>query len=62
MDEDYKRFCRKCNWNDPDRGCACPPYEEVFQCKMYAYYNPEDVAKFENEMEEWMRRNGENIL
>ena len=44
--DDEKRFCRKCNWNDCDYGCTCPPNEEVYQCEMYMYYHPDEVAEF----------------
>ena len=27
--DDYDKFCRKCNWNDPDYGCTSPSGEEV---------------------------------
>lgn len=53
MDSDYKKYCLRCSWNDSHYGCTCPPYEEVYQCKMYAYYHPEEVAKFEESMEKF---------
>lgn len=43
---DEKRFCSKCNWNDCDYGCTCPPNEEVYQCEMYMYYHPDEVNEF----------------
>ena len=49
---DEKKFCRKCNWNDYDYGCCCPPHEEVYQCPMYMYYHPEEVEEFNKSMEE----------
>lgn len=51
---DAKNFCNNCGWNDCDYGCTCPMGEEVYQCKMYMHYHPDEVKKFENEMEEWM--------
>lgn len=44
--DDEKRFCMKCNWNDCDYGCTCPPHEEVYQCEMYMYYHPDEVNEF----------------
>lgn len=55
MDEDYKRFCMKCGWNDEDYGCTSPG-DWVYQCPMYAYYHPEEVAEFEKAMEEWAKQ------
>lgn len=56
MDEDYKRFCMKCGWNDEDYGCTSPRNEAVFQCPMYMYYHPEEVEQFEKDMEEWAKQ------
>jgi len=56
MDEDYKRFCLKCGWNDEDYGCTSPRNEEVYQCPMYMHYHPEEVEKFEKAMEEWAKQ------
>lgn len=55
MNDDYKKFCMNCGWNDSDFGCSCPPYEEVYQCPMYMHYHPEEVEKFEKSFEEWVR-------
>lgn len=30
MDDDYRRFCLKCSWNDSDLGCASPRGEEIW--------------------------------
>ena len=54
---DEKRFCSKCNWNDCDYGCTCPPNEEVYQCTMYMYYHPDEVAKFEKYVREGVTQN-----
>lgn len=54
--DDYKKFCMKCGWNDPDFGCMSPPHEEVYQCDMYRYYHPEEVKEFENQMKDWIER------
>ena len=51
--DDYIKFCSKCSWNDPDYGCSCPAFEEVFQCDMYIYYHPDEYAEFIKSMEEW---------
>ena len=51
--DDYRKFCMKCGWLDPDYGCMSPPYEEVYQCPMYMFYHPEEVKKFEEAMEKW---------
>lgn len=48
--DDYKYFCVKCGWNDPDYGCTCPSGEEVWQCPMYIHYHPEEVAEFNEHM------------
>lgn len=53
MDDDYKRFCLKCSWNDADLGCTSPRGEEIWQCDMYRHYHPEEVKEFEESMEEW---------
>lgn len=58
--DDEKRFCSKCNWNDCDFGCTCPPNEEVYQCEMYMYYHPEEVAEFNKSMKEWSEKKNEN--
>lgn len=52
MDNDYKRFCLKCNWNDPDQGCSVDPRERVYQCPMYMHYHPEEVKEFEDSFNE----------
>ena len=57
MDEDYKRFCLKCGWNDEDYGCTSPMHEAIFQCDMYRHYHPEEVRQFEKDMEEWAKQN-----
>lgn len=54
MEDDYKKFCMKCNWNDSDFGCSCPSGEEVYQCDMYMHYHPDEVKEFEKSMEEWV--------
>lgn len=56
MNDDYKRFCMKCGWNDADYGCISPSHEEVFQCPMYMHYHPEEVKQFEKDMEEWAKK------
>ena len=53
MDEDYKRFCLRCGWNDPDFGCVSPMHEAVWQCDMYRFYHPEEVKQAEKEMEDF---------
>lgn len=55
MNDDYKKFCMNCGWNDSDFGCICPSGEQVYQCVMYMHYHPEEVEKFERCMEEWGR-------
>ena len=57
--DDYKQFCMKCGWNDPDMGCSSPSSEEIYQCPMYMHYHPEEVAQFERDMEEWAKRESE---
>ena len=47
MDDDYRKFCMKCAWNDSDLGCASPRGEEVWQCPMYIHYHPEEVKELE---------------
>lgn len=54
MDNDYKRFCLKCSWNDPDQGCGVNPYERVYQCPMYMHYNPDEVKEWEKDCEAWL--------
>jgi hypothetical protein len=44
--DDYKRFCLKCGWNDLDYGCTSPSGEDVYQCPMYIHYHPEEVKEF----------------
>lgn len=51
--DDYDKFCRKCNWNDPDYGCTSPSGEEVYQCELYIHYHPEEVELFNKSMEAW---------
>ena len=58
--DDYKKFCMKCSWNDLDYGCSCPAYEEIYQCPMYMYYHPEEVKKFEEAMEKWIKQKAES--
>ena len=53
--DDYKKFCMKCGWNDPDMGCQSPSGEDVYQCPMYMFYHPEEVKQFEEDMERWMK-------
>lgn len=53
--DDYKRFCMKCHWNDCDYGCTCPDNEEIYQCPMYMYYHPDELADFEKSINEWCR-------
>lgn len=55
--DDYRRFCLRCGWNDSDYGCISPSGEEVWQCPMYQHYHPEEVEQFNQEMEEYYRRN-----
>lgn len=50
IDDDYRRFCLKCGWNDPDYGCTSPSGEELWQCDMYIHYHPDEVAKFNEVM------------
>jgi len=54
--DDYRKFCTKCGWNDPDYGCVSPPGEEVYQCPMYIHYHPEEVEAFNRSMEEWVSK------
>lgn len=54
MDKDYKKFCLKCSWLDSDYGCTCPIDESVYLCPLYMYYHPEEVEKFNKEMEDWV--------
>lgn len=58
-DEDYRKFCLRCGWNDSDYGCTSPSGEEVYQCPMYIHYHPKEVEEFHKSMEEWCneRRN-----
>lgn len=56
MDDDYRRFCLKCSWNDVDMGCTSPRGEEIWQCPMYIHYHPEEVKEFEKSMEEWVKQ------
>lgn len=56
LDDDYKRFCMKCAWNDADYGCTSPAGEEVYQCEMYMHYHPEEVRQFEKDIQEWAER------
>lgn len=56
MMDDDKRFCSKCNWNDCNYGCTCPPNEEVYQCVMYMHYHPNEVNEFNKAMEEWANK------
>ena len=53
---DYRRFCLNCGWNDSDYGCTSPSGEEVWQCPMYIHYHPEEVKKFNDDMKN--RTNG----
>lgn len=55
MEDDYKKFCMNCSWNDSDFGCTSPFAERVYQCDMYMHYHPEEVKEFERCMEEWVR-------
>ena len=48
--DDYKRFCLNCGWNDSDYGCISPSGEELWQCPMYIHYHPNEVNKFYNNM------------
>lgn len=50
--DDYREFCMRCSWNDPDYGCISPQGEELWQCKMYQYYHPEEVERFEKSLDE----------
>lgn len=54
MDNDYIRFCMKCNWNDPDQGCTSDYSERVYQCPMYMHYHPEEVKEWEKDCIAWM--------
>lgn len=60
MDDDYKRFCLNCPWNDSDLGCTSPSGEEIWQCDMYRHYHPEEVKEFEKSMEEWAKQKTES--
>jgi hypothetical protein len=51
IDEDYKRFCLKCGWNDLDYDCISPSGEEVWQCPMYIHYHPDEVEMFNKSLE-----------
>lgn len=55
MDDDYKRFCLRCGWNDPDFGCVSPMHEAVWQCDMYRFYHPEELKQAEKEMEDFLK-------
>ena len=52
MDDDYRKFCMKCAWNDADLGCTSPRGEEIWQCPMYIHYHPEEVKEFDKTMGE----------
>lgn len=54
MDSDYKRFCLKCSWNDPDQGCSSDFNERVYQCPMYMHYHPDEVKEWEKDCEAWL--------
>lgn len=56
MDNDLKRFCLKCYWYDVDYGCISRLDEAVYQCKMYMHYHPEEVIKFNEEMDKWCNK------
>ena len=60
MDDDYRKFCMKCSWNDSDLGCTSPSGEEIWQCPMYIHYHPEEVKEFEQSMEEWAKQKSES--
>lgn len=53
IDDDYRRFCLNCGWNDSDYGCTSPSGEELWQCPMYIYYHPSEVEKFNDDMNKW---------
>lgn len=53
LNDDYKRFCLKCNWLDTDFGCISPYGEEVYQCPMYIHYHPDEVEEFEKRLKEY---------
>ena len=57
-----KKFCNKCGWNDCDYGCTCPPNEESYQCPLYIYYHPEEVAEFEKYVKEGVKKNEQKNL
>lgn len=52
IDDDYRRFCLKCGWNDPDYGCTSPSGEELWQCDMYIHYHPDEVEEFYKSLDE----------
>lgn len=52
-EDDYRRFCLHCGWNDSDYGCMSPKHEAVYQCPMYMHYHPEEVKQFEEEYKKW---------
>lgn len=58
--DDYRKFCMKCGWHDPDYGCTSFIQEAVYQCPMYMYYHPEEVKKFNAAMEEWIKQKAES--
>lgn len=60
MDDDYRKFCMKCAWNDSDLGCTSPSGEELWQCPMYIHYHPEEVKEFDKSMEEWAKQKAES--
>lgn len=51
--DDYRKFCMKCGWLDPDYGCTVDMREVVYQCPMYMFYHPEEVKEFDEAMEKW---------
>ena len=51
MHDDYNKFCRTCGWNDSDLGCTSPSGEDIWQCPMYIHYHPEEVKKFNEDMD-----------
>ena len=54
--KDNLDFCFKCNWNDSDYGCTCPPNEEVYQCEIYMNNHPNEVKQFNKSMEKWAQQ------
>lgn len=48
-----EKICLKCSWNDPDYGCTSDIREAVYQCPLYMKYHPEEVKKFNEEVERW---------